>query len=285
MPRLTLRSLGAFFLAAFWMAACTPEIARRPTAVPTLFVTDTQAPRAATSSAIALTEGTPPVSEEVVERTPSPTSAPSPIAPYPDGCIDARQVTLKQAGQTICVGGLVFLATLTHGDMYVAFSSDQSAFYMLGYDWGSAKGFNAGDCVYANGLIESLGSVPIMSVDRYTLHACAPKPYLTPTPPVNLPVGCRFALDLTLSDFGKPFCVGGIVAFVNPTDDVREVYFSLVLSIGLHFVVRNVTDKDPAIHPGDCIFVTDHKVDKLGRSIVISVGPADIKRCPEVPSS
>jgi hypothetical protein len=280
-----LRRLFTTVLLAGWLVACAPAISQRPMLVETQSALNVASPRAATGSTVAMAAGTLATMLANEELTPSVTAAPSPISPYPDGCMDARQVSLKEVGQTLCVGGLVFLATQVHGDMYIAFSSDQAAFYMVGYEWVGGKGFNAGDCIYANALVENLGSVPIMQIHQSNVHRCTPKPFSTPTPPPNLPAGCRFALALTMQDYGKPLCVGGTVAFVNPIENASEVYFSLVLSQGLHFIIHNTADDDRGVHPGDCVFVANQKVDRLGQILVMAIRPADLKHCPDIPPS
>jgi hypothetical protein len=277
-----LHRLSSVILLAAWLAACaSPSPSPRPAA--TRSATATILPRAATGSAAAIIAGTPKPSEAPREITPTATALPVPISLYPPDCVEAQKVTLRDVGHSLCVGGLVFNATVVHGDMYIAFGSDQGAFYMVGYDWSGARGFNQGDCVYGTAPVENLGSVPVMRIDSKSLHACSLPEYPTPTPPANLPSGCRFALDITAGDYGKTMCAGGTVAYVSAHENAHEVYFSLVLSMGLHFVIYGMGDKDRAIRPGDCVFANTHKVDKVGSILVMNVPPADLQRCPEAP--
>lgn len=277
MRKINFRWIGAILLAA-WLTACaTPVVSRTATAVVTSTITPSLTRSAGTLSA-KLFE-TPSITIDPDTILPTETPLPAPISPLPEGCIDASLVTLQSVGQTLCVGGTVFNATKTHGVMYIAFNSNQSAFYLVGYDWNSAQGYNQGDCIYTNGLIQSVGSVPMMKVDRASVHACTPPTYDTPTPPATLPSGCRFALDFRLLDYGKLMCAGGVVAYVNAHEDIREVYFSLVLSQGVHFVVRGVAEGDRGFRPGECIYSANRRIDKTGLVLVMLLTSADIQRC------
>jgi hypothetical protein len=266
------------FCSAQWLAGCaTPATVREATAGRTASVASSRTIPAGTLAMKSLLTSSPSVEPEMVPPTETP--LPLPISPLPDGCVDSSLVTLKDLGQTMCVGGAVFSATKTHGDMYIAFGSDQSAFYLVGYDWNSPAGFNPGDCIYTHGTVQSIGSVPMMKVERAGIHACLPPSYDTPTPPGTLPSGCRFALDFQLTDYGKLMCAGGVVAYVAAHDDNRDIYFSLVLSQGVHFVVHGMAKGDREVHAGECVYSASRRVDKTGRVLVMLLSPADIQRC------
>jgi hypothetical protein len=272
------RRMVCLFLFAAWLTACAaPADQQTATAVRKTLSTPSKTLLSGTQAAQASL--TPAATFDPKSLLSTETPLPAPISPYPDGCIDSSLVNLKQAGQTLCVAGYVFNATKTHGDMYIAFSSNQSAFYLVGYDWSSPEGFNQGDCIYTKGQVYSVGSVPMMRVERGDIHICTPPPYSTPTPPATLPTGCRFALDIRLTDYSKLMCVGGVVAYVNAREDMREIYFSLVLTQGVHFIVRGIAKGDRELRPGDCIFSASRRIDKTGQVLVMLLTPPDIQRC------
>ena len=89
------------------------------------------------------------------------------------GCRDALTVGTGDIGQTRCVRGRVRVGYGRRGNYYIKFSSEPTAFFMLGYDWDyDYGGVNPGDCVQIVGKIESLGGKPVMIIEEKQLALC-----------------------------------------------------------------------------------------------------------------
>jgi hypothetical protein len=95
------------------------------------------------------------------------------VATSQAGCRDALTVGQAQIGQTICVRGRVRVGYGRRGNYYIKFTSEPTAFFMLGYDWDyEYGGVNPGDCVQIEGKIESLGDKPVMIIEEKQLALC-----------------------------------------------------------------------------------------------------------------
>jgi hypothetical protein len=115
-------------------------------------------------------------------------AAETPVLSYalPADCVQANEITLENVGETICVGGQVFVAYEEHGTFYIDFNQARGGFYMIGSEWDtydptSKFAIHQGDCVYANGKIVNVDSIPVMAITPNALKMC-PTANETPTP-------------------------------------------------------------------------------------------------------
>jgi hypothetical protein len=94
------------------------------------------------------------------EVEPTPTDLPT--SPAEPACIDALSITADDAGQTICVTGVVYRAEKNSGVFMITFSKDWGNFYLLSYnrEWNEAQ---AGACIQVTGEIEMLGTIPVIA--------------------------------------------------------------------------------------------------------------------------
>jgi hypothetical protein len=90
---------------------------------------------------------------------PTPTEAPTSLA---DACVDALSITADDAGQTMCITGVVYRAETNNGVFMITFSKDWGNFYLLSYnrEWKEAQ---AGVCIQITGEIEMLGTIPVIA--------------------------------------------------------------------------------------------------------------------------
>jgi hypothetical protein len=90
---------------------------------------------------------------------PTPTEAPTSLA---DACVDALSITADDAGQTMCITGVVYRAETNNGVFMITFSKDWGNFYLLSYnrEWKDAQ---AGVCIQVTGMIEMLGTIPVIA--------------------------------------------------------------------------------------------------------------------------
>lgn len=91
-------------------------------------------------------------------------------------CRSAQAVTLEDVGSTLCVRGVVRVGIGTGGNYYVSFGTGANDFYMVGYDWPDfpGSGVNPGDCLQVTGLIEQVGTTPVMVVEPPDLKQRCP---------------------------------------------------------------------------------------------------------------
>lgn len=128
--------------AALPLASPTPTRTHTPAATATLAVTPT------------------PRDTETPTPEPTPTSA---VA----GCVPAAAITLDDVGKELCVTAFVFSAEVF--DTYFSVRTGED-FYFVSYakgwykDYGVTWEYEKGDCVYATGKIEQIGSFPLMQV-------------------------------------------------------------------------------------------------------------------------
>ena len=105
--------------------------------------------------------------------TPSPTVLPTPTMSEPTpteepttvaapACLDALSITAADAGQTVCITGVVYRAETNNGVFMITFSKDWGNFYLLSYnrEWKEAQ---AGVCIQVTGEIEMLGTIPVIA--------------------------------------------------------------------------------------------------------------------------
>jgi hypothetical protein len=105
--------------------------------------------------------------------TPSPTVLPTPTTSEPTpteeptavaapACLDALSITPADAGQIMCITGVVYRAETNNGVFMITFSKDWGNFYLLSYnrEWKEAQ---AGVCIQVTGEIEMLGTIPVIA--------------------------------------------------------------------------------------------------------------------------
>jgi hypothetical protein len=103
---------------------------------------------------------------------PSPTASPKPteaeLTPIvlptsqaESACIDALSITPAEAGQTLCITGVVYQSEEKNGVFRITFSKDWGNFYLLSYDriWSDAQ---PGVCIQMTGEIVMLGTIPVI---------------------------------------------------------------------------------------------------------------------------
>jgi hypothetical protein len=92
-------------------------------------------------------------------KEPTPTEAPTSLA---DACVDALTITADDAGQTMCITGVVYRAETNNGVFMITFSKEWGNFYLLSYnrEWKEAQ---AGVCIQVTGMIEMLGTIPVIA--------------------------------------------------------------------------------------------------------------------------
>jgi hypothetical protein len=91
---------------------------------------------------------------------PTPTEEPTAVAA--PACLDALSITAADAGQTVCITGVVYRAEKNNGVFMITFSKDWGNFYLLSYnrEWKEAQ---AGVCIQVTGEIEMLGTIPVIA--------------------------------------------------------------------------------------------------------------------------
>lgn len=114
--------------------------------------------------------------------TPSNTNTPVPsLTPTSSvaGCVPAASITLEDVGKELCVTASVFRAEVLETYFSVRTGED---FYYVSYakgwyaSYGTTWELEKGDCVYATGKIEKIGSYPLMQVGyKNPLERC-PQP-------------------------------------------------------------------------------------------------------------
>ena len=148
------------------------------TTAPTQAVDDTSSP-SQSEPALSLPIDNPtatmtftPTFTATAEASPTPTDTETPT-PEPTatssvaGCVPASSITLADVGRELCVTANVFKAEIFETYFSVRTGED---FYYVSYakgwykDYGVTWEFKKGDCVYAEGLIEKIGSYPLMQV-------------------------------------------------------------------------------------------------------------------------
>jgi hypothetical protein len=117
-------------------------------------------------------------SATLTQAASGPTAAPTftQMPGLPAGCINALTITADNLNQTLCVGGPVYIASLSHGTYVVDFNQDPKSFYMVGYDWQGTLVIHPGDCVYAQGKIVKVGPDIVMGITPGAFHLCPPTP-------------------------------------------------------------------------------------------------------------
>jgi len=211
--------------------------------------------------------------------TPLPTGRPQ----LPAGCVDALSVKYEDAGQTMCVGGIVYLVLMEHGTYYVRFSPERGTLYMQGDEWVDRIGLRKGECAYAEGKLSRniMAAAPVMPITPYSLKRCPVPPSTSAPPrPENLPEDCAYALEVTAADAGSTQCVGGVVALSRREGNTYKIYFSNDTTVGLHLVSGNWTGRE--LNVGDCIFVIAGTValETGTGSPILKVSPGDVTPCP-----
>jgi hypothetical protein len=91
---------------------------------------------------------------------PTPTEEPTAVAA--PACLDALSITAADAGQTVCITGVVYRAETNNGVFMITFSKDWGNFYLLSYnrEWKEAQ---PGVCIQVTGEIEMLGTIPVIA--------------------------------------------------------------------------------------------------------------------------
>jgi hypothetical protein len=211
------------------------------------------------------------------------TPLPTGIAQLPVGCVNALDVTIEDYGESMCVGGTVYLILQEHGTYYVRFSSERGTLYMQGDEWVDRIGLRAGECAYAEGKISRniQAAAPVMPITPFSLKRCpvAP-PAAAPLRPDRLPADCLFALEVTRDDVGRTKCVGGTVAFSEWNGGVYNIYFYTDKGLGLHLVSTQWTGR--GVDSGACIYVTEERIEmEEGTDApIVYVVPGNVTQCP-----
>jgi hypothetical protein len=107
---------------------------------------------------------TPPPSPTVLPAVSEPTLVPTEVPPTQaePACVDALSITPADAGQTLCITGVVYRAENINDVFMITFSKDWGNFYLLSYnrEWKEAQ---AGVCIQVTGEIEMLGTIPVIA--------------------------------------------------------------------------------------------------------------------------
>ncbi|MBN1440652.1 MAG: hypothetical protein JW929_14685 [Anaerolineales bacterium] len=99
---------------------------------------------------------------------------------------------------------------------------------------------------------------------------------LLPTGVPYLPEGCLDALSVTLDDYGKRLCVGGIVTRVTLEGGTYRVFFG---PRGTLYMLGYDWEDRIGLRTGECAYA-EGKLSRDGVAPVMPITPYSLKRCP-----
>ena len=120
-----------------------------------------------------------PLPTATATATRRPTNTPRPRLPTrtptedPSRCRHWTEITVSDVGDSRCVWGEIHGAwwDSNQGAFFITFSGEANSFYIVSYGW--LFYVDSGDCVEANGRIDSIGNSPVMVVEAYNdLYFC-----------------------------------------------------------------------------------------------------------------
>jgi hypothetical protein len=247
----------------------------------------------------------PPTSLPPTEMPATPTSIPPTTTPaftggVPTGCVNALTITDAQIDQTLCVWGIVGSIWNIDTDYHIMFRGAKfDTFFLASFNWPTtgADGVEPGECVYLE------HAAITKNVERYlnavfspgdvrrcktaTPSSSVPSQKTSAPPTANsasrneLPAGCMDALSVSADHVNQIFCIGGIVDKAFSKSGDYYIYFKSASPSTLFFISNGwPTSGATGAHKGDCVFLENAVVTKLGAQGIMSLfTPRELKRC------